>query len=159
MREKGIISPSLQEDDRQYDASLRPRRLEDFTGQSKLKENLAIAIEDEAKARYDAFSGLTGGRYDGDASDMFRAMATNEVRHGQQLSDRRRCATAPPTKPVPPVTSTVCMSSPSFIADLRFANPNRCPTLRITPRLVVLQRGGLGQGRLDAMIRMRREPF
>ncbi len=45
MREKGIISPSLQEDDRQYDASLRPRRLEDFTGQSKLKENLAIAIE------------------------------------------------------------------------------------------------------------------
>jgi len=45
MRDKGIISPALQDDDRQYDASLRPRRLEEFTGQSKLKENLAIAIE------------------------------------------------------------------------------------------------------------------
>ncbi len=45
MRDKGIISPALQDDDRQYDASLRPRRLDEFTGQAKLKENLAIAIE------------------------------------------------------------------------------------------------------------------
>ena len=29
----------------QFEASLRPQRLEEFTGQSKLKENLAIAIE------------------------------------------------------------------------------------------------------------------
>ena len=30
---------------RQFEAGLRPRRLADFTGQSKLKENLSIAIE------------------------------------------------------------------------------------------------------------------
>jgi holliday junction DNA helicase RuvB len=45
MRDKGIISPAAQDDDRQFEATLRPQRLADFTGQSKLKENLAIAIE------------------------------------------------------------------------------------------------------------------
>jgi holliday junction DNA helicase RuvB len=45
MREKGIISPAAQDDDRQFESTLRPQRLADFTGQSKLKENLAIAIE------------------------------------------------------------------------------------------------------------------
>src|ERR1700676_288770 len=45
MREDGIVSASLKEDERQFEATLRPHRLEDFTGQSKLKENLAIGIE------------------------------------------------------------------------------------------------------------------
>ncbi len=45
MREKGIVSATALEEDRQFDASLRPRRLEEFTGQAKLKENLSIAIE------------------------------------------------------------------------------------------------------------------
>ncbi len=45
MREKGIVSPSVRDDERQFEASLRPTRLADFTGQTKLKENLAIAIE------------------------------------------------------------------------------------------------------------------
>ena len=45
MREKGIASPSAQDDERQFEASLRPSRLDEFTGQAKLKENLAIAIE------------------------------------------------------------------------------------------------------------------
>lgn len=45
MRERGIVSPSVQDEERQFEASLRPQRLADFTGQKKLKENLAIAIE------------------------------------------------------------------------------------------------------------------
>ncbi|MFB3776976.1 MAG: Holliday junction branch migration DNA helicase RuvB [Bryobacteraceae bacterium] len=45
MREKGIVSPSALDDERQFEASLRPSRLAEFTGQAKLKENLAIAIE------------------------------------------------------------------------------------------------------------------
>ncbi len=45
MREKGIISSAASEEERQFEATLRPKRLSDFTGQSKLKENLAIAIE------------------------------------------------------------------------------------------------------------------
>jgi holliday junction DNA helicase RuvB len=53
MREKGIVSPSVQDDERQFEAGLRPQRLEDFTGQTKLKENLSIAIE-AARRRGDA---------------------------------------------------------------------------------------------------------
>ncbi len=53
MRDKGIVSPSVQDEERQFEASLRPGRLADFTGQTKLKENLAIAIE-AARQRGDA---------------------------------------------------------------------------------------------------------
>jgi Holliday junction DNA helicase RuvB len=53
MREKGIISAAPQDDERQFEASLRPRRLEEFTGQAKLKENLTIAIE-ASRQRSDA---------------------------------------------------------------------------------------------------------
>ena len=45
MREDGIVSASLREEERQFEATLRPNRLADFAGQSKVKENLAIAIE------------------------------------------------------------------------------------------------------------------
>lgn len=44
MREQGIASATRQEGDQQFEAALRPRRLEEFTGQPKLKENLSIAI-------------------------------------------------------------------------------------------------------------------
>jgi Holliday junction DNA helicase RuvB len=40
-----IVSASVLDDEAQFEAGLRPRRLADFTGQTKLKENLAIAIE------------------------------------------------------------------------------------------------------------------
>src|SRR6516162_7444734 len=53
MREQGIVSASLREEERQFEATLRPRRLADFAGQSKEKENLAIAIE-AAKRRGEA---------------------------------------------------------------------------------------------------------
>lgn len=45
MREQGIVSASLREEERQFEATLRPQRLADFAGQAKVKENLAIAIE------------------------------------------------------------------------------------------------------------------
>lgn len=53
MREKGIVSATAREEERQFEAALRPKRLADFTGQPKLKENLAIAIE-AAKQRGEA---------------------------------------------------------------------------------------------------------
>jgi len=52
--------------------------------------DLAVSIEEEAKARYDDFSKITGGRYAGDASDMFRQMAGYEAKHLEELSARRK---------------------------------------------------------------------
>jgi holliday junction DNA helicase RuvB len=45
MADRRLISGDPQAEDLQFEAGLRPRRLADFTGQSKLKENLSIAIE------------------------------------------------------------------------------------------------------------------
>src|SRR6478609_8876418 len=53
MSDRRLLSPSPQDDDNQLAAALRPRRLADFTGQTKLKENLSIAIE-AAKHRGEA---------------------------------------------------------------------------------------------------------
>lgn len=45
MREKGVVAAAVNDDERQFEASLRPSRLDDFAGQSKVKEILKIAIE------------------------------------------------------------------------------------------------------------------
>ncbi len=45
MRSEGMVSPAQQEDDRQFEAALRPTRLDDFAGQPHVREQLAIAIE------------------------------------------------------------------------------------------------------------------
>src|SRR5581483_7087051 len=45
MPDRHVISGDQQPEDIQFEAGLRPRRLADFTGQTKLKENLSIAIE------------------------------------------------------------------------------------------------------------------
>jgi rubrerythrin len=52
--------------------------------------DLAILIEEEARERYEEFTRLTGGRYPGDAGDMFRLMASYERRHGEELSAHRK---------------------------------------------------------------------
>jgi Holliday junction DNA helicase RuvB len=53
MPNRPLVSGDLQPEEAQYEAGLRPRRLADFTGQNKLKENLSIAIE-AAKMRGEA---------------------------------------------------------------------------------------------------------
>ena len=45
MPDRELVSGNRQAEDLQFEAGLRPRRLGDFTGQGKLKENLSIAIE------------------------------------------------------------------------------------------------------------------
>jgi len=52
--------------------------------------DLAILMEEEAHERYLALARQVGGRYAGDAGEAFRAMAASELRHGQQLAERRR---------------------------------------------------------------------
>ncbi|MCL4459840.1 MAG: Holliday junction branch migration DNA helicase RuvB [Chloroflexi bacterium] len=48
-----VVSPKLREEDIAIDASLRPKRLVEYIGQEKVKENLKILIE-AAKARGEA---------------------------------------------------------------------------------------------------------
>src|SRR5690242_20789932 len=45
MPDRHVVSGDQQPEDVQFEAGLRPRRLADFTGQAKLKENLSIAIQ------------------------------------------------------------------------------------------------------------------
>ncbi len=52
--------------------------------------DLAILIEEEAQERYETFTKQVGGRYPGDAADMFRMMAGNEAKHRADLVERRR---------------------------------------------------------------------
>ena len=52
--------------------------------------DLAILIEEEAKERYEEFAKITGGRYAGDAADMFRQMAAYEAKHWAELDAKRR---------------------------------------------------------------------
>jgi len=52
--------------------------------------DLAILIEEEAEERYEELSRLVGGRYEGDASDVFRRMKAAEGKHGEQLRERRQ---------------------------------------------------------------------
>jgi rubrerythrin len=63
-------------------------RLEKLTEKDAL--DLAILIEEEAHDRYVELARLVGGRYAGDAADVFRLMAMNEAKHGAQLSERRQ---------------------------------------------------------------------
>jgi len=51
--------------------------------------DLAILIEEEAMERYQEFQKLVGGRYKGDASDVFKVMAENEGKHRAELVARR----------------------------------------------------------------------
>src|SRR5690349_9014773 len=53
MPNRDLISGDPQAEDLQFEAGLRPRRLADFTGQEKLKQNLDIAIK-AAKMRGEA---------------------------------------------------------------------------------------------------------
>jgi Holliday junction DNA helicase RuvB len=53
MRGQGMVSPAAQEEERQFEAALRPTRLDDFEGQPHVKEQLSIAIE-AAKRRGEA---------------------------------------------------------------------------------------------------------
>jgi holliday junction DNA helicase RuvB len=53
MRPPGMVSPAAQDEDKQFEAALRPTRLEDFAGQPHVREQLSIAIE-AAKRRGEA---------------------------------------------------------------------------------------------------------
>jgi Holliday junction DNA helicase RuvB len=48
-----FLAPALRDDEEEVEQSLRPRRLDEFVGQARVKEQLSIAL-DAAKARGEA---------------------------------------------------------------------------------------------------------
>src|SRR5207253_5607099 len=48
-----FLTPALRDDEEEVERSLRPRRLDEFVGQARVKEQLSIALE-AAKGRGDA---------------------------------------------------------------------------------------------------------
>ena len=52
--------------------------------------DLACMIEMEAFQRYATFAEQLGYRTEHDAASVFRSMATNEKKHGEQLAERRK---------------------------------------------------------------------
>ena len=42
---RDLVTPNILDDDLDFDRSLRPQNLEEFVGQKKIKENLAIFIQ------------------------------------------------------------------------------------------------------------------
>ena len=44
MSDPRIVSAAAESEDAQFEAGLRPRRLKDFTGQAKLKENIDRSV-------------------------------------------------------------------------------------------------------------------
>jgi rubrerythrin len=52
--------------------------------------DLAVLIEEEAKIRYDEFARMVGGRYKGDADEVFKNMAVYEAKHRDELKAKRQ---------------------------------------------------------------------
>ena len=44
MNESRIVSPGRGDEDTQYEAGLRPRTLDDYIGQDRVRENLHVSI-------------------------------------------------------------------------------------------------------------------
>jgi len=51
--------------------------------------DLAILIEEEARQRYEEFTGIVTGEDELEATEAFRMMMGNEAKHGRELSARR----------------------------------------------------------------------
>ena len=45
MEDTRLITPQLREEDSELDRSIRPRKMEEYIGQTRVKENLKIFIE------------------------------------------------------------------------------------------------------------------
>ena len=72
------LTPELTEDDLGFDRSLRPRRLRDFIGQTRVKENLTVLIE-AARQRNDTLDHLLFSGPPGLGKTTLSAVVANEL--------------------------------------------------------------------------------
>jgi Holliday junction DNA helicase RuvB len=81
--EARIVDASLPEDERRFDAALRPRRLEEFVGQGRIKEQLALLIEG-ARARGETVDHLLFSGPPGLGKTTLAGIVANELDVGFQ---------------------------------------------------------------------------
>ena len=82
-QDERIIDPQVPEEEREFDAALRPRRIDEFVGQDRVKEQLALLI-DGARARGEIVDHLLFSGPPGLGKTTLAGIVSNELGVGFQ---------------------------------------------------------------------------
>ena len=82
-QDERIVDPQVPEEEREFDAALRPRRIDEFVGQDRVKEQLALLI-DGARARGETVDHLLFSGPPGLGKTTLAGIVANELGVGFQ---------------------------------------------------------------------------
>jgi Holliday junction DNA helicase RuvB len=82
-QDERIVDPEVPEEEREFDAALRPRRIDEFVGQERIKEQLALLI-DGARARGETVDHLLFSGPPGLGKTTLAGIVSNELGVGFQ---------------------------------------------------------------------------
>jgi holliday junction DNA helicase RuvB len=82
-QDERIVDPEVPEEEREFDAALRPRRIDEFVGQDRVKEQLALLI-DGARARGETVDHLLFSGPPGLGKTTLAGIVSNELGVGFQ---------------------------------------------------------------------------
>ncbi len=82
-QDERIVDPEVPEQEREFDAALRPRRIDEFVGQERIKEQLALLI-DGARARAETVDHLLFSGPPGLGKTTLAGIVSNELGVGFQ---------------------------------------------------------------------------
>jgi len=82
-QDERIVDPEVPEEEREFDAALRPRRIDEFVGQDRVKEQLALLV-DGARARGETVDHLLFSGPPGLGKTTLAGIVSNELGVGFQ---------------------------------------------------------------------------